>query len=201
MKGVDRPSLNQRFSIALKLAKAVQKWHSVGWVHQGISSPNVIFFLWKGTRKLDYSSPFLQGFEFARPDADPSIGRPADDILASLYRHPDRRMPERKGHRKIHDLYSLGVVLLEIGLWQSIVDIVQGKSKQVSSPETVRYKIQAAVSDRLSHYVGKTYQAAVNVCLDSDFGVELDDRQESRLARAFQKKVVDEIGKGVFLQG
>jgi hypothetical protein len=201
MKGADRPSLNQRFCIALKLAKAVQKWHSVGWLHQGISSPNVIFFMLKGIRKLDYSSPFLQGFEFARPDADPSIGRPADDILASLYRHPDRKIPERKGHRKIHDLYSLGVVLLEIGLWQSIVDIVQGKSKQVSSPEMVRYKIQVAISDRLGHYVGKTYQAAVNVCLNSDFGVELDDRQESRLARAFQKKVIDEIGKGVLLQG
>ncbi len=56
------------------LAKAVQKWHLVGWVHQGISSSSVIFFHKKDTNQVDYAQPFLHGFEFARPDSDPSMG-------------------------------------------------------------------------------------------------------------------------------
>jgi hypothetical protein len=198
-KGSVRPSLNNRLRIAFLLAKAVQKWHSVGWVHQGISSPNVIFLSFNDGNKIDYSSPFLQGFEFARPKSDPSIGRSDDDVAFKVYRHPNRQGPGRRGHTKVHDLYSLGVVLLEIGLWQSAFDIVNRGRKETITPTSMLQKLQGACSERLAHYAGSSYQTAVGVCLSSRFDVDLDDQNESRLAISFQKRVVDELGKGVMM--
>jgi hypothetical protein len=192
-----RPSLNDRLKIAYLLAKAVQKWHSVGWVHQGISSPNVLFLTFNDGNKIDYSCPFLQGFEFARPKSDPSIGRSADDISINVYRHRSRQGSERKGHTKVHDIYSLGVILLEIGLWQSAFDIVNRERKETITPSLMLRRLQGACLERLAHYAGISYQRAVNVCLTSEFGVDLDDLNESRLAASFQKRVVDELGKGV----
>jgi hypothetical protein len=192
-----RPSLNERLKIAVLIAKAVRKWHSVGWVHQGISSPNVLFLAFKHGKKIDYSHPFLQGFEFARPTSDPSMGRSVDDIAFNVYRHPNRQGSTRKGHTKVHDLYSLGVVLLEIGLWQRAFDIVNGRRKETITPSLMLERLQRASLERLAHYAGTSYQRAVNVCLASDFGVDLDDQNESRLAASFQKIVVDELGKGV----
>ncbi len=195
-KASARPSLNDRFKIAFLLAKAVQKWHSVGWVHQGISSPNVLFFSFKNEKRIDYSRPFLQGFEFARPGSDPSIGRSTDDIAFNVYRHPSRQGSLRKGHTKMHDLYSLGVVLLEIGLWQSASHIVSHKRKGPVIANSMLQTLQGACLERLAHYAGASYQEAVHVCLTSRFEVDLDDENGSRLATSFQTRVVDELGKG-----
>lgn len=65
MKGPDRPSLDERLGLALALAKAVENWHLVGWLHQGISSFNIIFFHRPGTRRIDHAKPYLHCFEFA----------------------------------------------------------------------------------------------------------------------------------------
>jgi hypothetical protein len=198
-KGPKRPTLNERFHIALVLAKAVQKWHSVGWLHQGISGPNVIFFTKEGSERVDYMSPFLQGFDFSRPGSDPSIGISTNNIGFEIYRHIDRQGAHRKGHRKIHDLYSLGVVLLEIGLWQNAFDIisVSDKNSQLSTPRMKRDKLLGACSRRLAHYAGTAYASAVNVCLSGNFEVDLDDAMESRLARSFENKVIKELSKVV----
>lgn len=85
-----RPTLNERIRISYLLEKALQKWHVVGWVHQSISSNHVLIFQNKHTRQVDFSPPFLHGFEFARPDSDPFIGRASDNLEFNIYRHPDR---------------------------------------------------------------------------------------------------------------
>lgn len=196
-----RPSLDDRFRIAAKLAKAVLKWHSVGWVHQGISSPNVIFFTMKRSGQVDYENPFLQGFDFARPKSDPSIGRSASDIAFNVYRHPERQGLSRRSHTKIHDIYSLGVVLLEIGLWQRAFDIVADRKDMnktsAMEPHTIRERLLHAAQHRLAHYSGRTFQSAVEVCLTGSIGSEMDDRHDTNLARSFQHLVIDMLSSGV----
>ncbi|KAF4629756.1 hypothetical protein G7Y89_g8388 [Cudoniella acicularis] len=191
-----RPSLNESFDIAFLLAKALQKWHSIGWVHQSISSPNVIFFEYEGG-KVDFASPFLGGFEFARPDSDPSMGHAADDLTFNVYRHPNRQGDARKGHRKIHDIYSLGVVLLELGLWQSSFDIVTSRMKSSIPALVIKQKLQVAAAERLPHYAGRSYKAAVEACLSSSLHTGWDDENESQLAVSFVKMVVDKLAKGL----
>ncbi|KAI0182215.1 hypothetical protein EV127DRAFT_73258 [Xylaria flabelliformis] len=197
MKGTARPTLNERFRIAYLLATALQKWHSVGWLHQGISSHNIIFFKVDDHEGFDYKNPFLHGFEFARPDFDPSIGRTLDDDASNIYRHPSRQGPSRRGHRKIHDMYSLGVVMLEIGLWQTAWDMIELESRSPIKPPAVQKIFQIASSNRLPHYIGESYASAVDACLLSSLGVDIDDERGSRLARAFEHQVIDKLREGI----
>jgi hypothetical protein len=181
-----RPSLDERLKIAYTLAMAVHKWHSAGWLHQGIASPNIRFF----------TQPFIQGFEFARPDSDPSLGRPTRNPYFDVYRHPARQGPAQEGHRKFHDYYALGVVLLEIGLWQSATKMLH-LTREHMSAEVVRLTLQQHCSDRLAHYAGRQYQEAVELCLTSGFDVNNDDKHESQLLRRFYESVVVKLGNGV----
>ncbi|KAI0471819.1 hypothetical protein GGR56DRAFT_93512 [Xylariaceae sp. FL0804] len=212
VKGAERPSLDDRLKMALKLARAVQKWHSVDWVHQGISSLNVIFFAraasdGKKATAIDYGMPFLHGFEYARPDPDPSIGHPSSNEKADHYRHPEVQGPGRRRYLKPHDLYSLGVVMLEIGLWQTARDLAKAVRPTESSPaspgtyprpaEQRKHLFLRHCTGRLPHYAGLRYTEAVRTCLSSEFGVDVDDRSGSRLTRAFQSKVIDRLALGV----
>ncbi|KAK6080564.1 hypothetical protein SCUP234_05110 [Seiridium cupressi] len=192
-----RPSMDDRIAIALGMATAIQKWHSVGWVHQGISSHNIIFFRSEITGHIDYLHPFLHGFDFARPDSDSSIGRALDDVAFNVYRHPHRQGTARKGHRKVHDLYSLGVVMLEIGLWQTAASMLDRKREY--QPFEIQKVLQNACSDRLAHYAGVSYQSAVTTGLDSMFEVGVDNETGSNLARAFEVKVMQMIRRGISL--
>lgn len=209
-RGAERPSFDDRLKIALMLAKAVQKWHSVDWVHQGINSLNIIFFKQniggttsKSGKEIGYGMPFLHGFEYSRPDPDPSIGHPSSNDKTDCYRHPE---VQGLGHQKFlkkHDIYSLGVVLLEIGLWQTAEEIIKTSRRAIpTTTGVVKEKSQERsvflhhCSERLAHYAGERYRDAVDACLSSDFGVNLDDQSGSRLARAFQSRIIDTIASG-----
>ncbi|KAK4205083.1 hypothetical protein QBC40DRAFT_65783 [Triangularia verruculosa] len=195
IKGHLRPSLDERMKIAFALAKAVENWHAVGWLHQGISSQNVIFFHKPGTARIDYTTPFLHGFDFARPGSDPSVGRAASSIEFNVYRHPDRQGTVQRGHLVKHDVYSLGVVLLEIGLWQSVLKIVP----RSTSGEEIRSLLMEQCQGRLAHFVGKSYQGVVVCCLMSSYQAEFDDAKGSRSAKSFHDNVVVPLGRGIQL--
>lgn len=196
LKRRSRPTMNDRFKMAYALANAVHKWHSAGWLHQGIGSPNIQFLRLKEGRQIDFAQPFLFGFDFARPDSDPSLGRATDDPAFDVYRHPARQGPARKGHRKIHDYYALGVVLLEIGLWQNAAKIVT-RTGEGLRPQAVQHLLKQDSSERLAHYAGVLYKEAVDRCLSSHFDIETDDEGESQLLGRFHDEVVTKIGAGI----
>ncbi|KAI4712917.1 hypothetical protein J4E89_001895 [Alternaria sp. Ai002NY15] len=206
-----RPTLEERLTMASSIAKAVEQWHRVDWVHQSISSHNIIFLQplsAASDARLQFHAPFLHGFDFARPNAKPSIGRYVEDIKHDIYRHPDRQGEVRDGHKKEHDLYSLGVVLLEIGLWRSTQDLVEDRAKppqkppkppklkseafQVAKKDMVKWLADAA-QDSLAHYVGSEYRDVVRTCLTSEFGVTQDDERKSRLLDAMDRMVLQKL--------
>jgi hypothetical protein len=202
-----RPALEERFTMALHIATAVAKWHQLDWVHQGISAHNV-FFLQPQAQKWAFSLPLLHGFSFSRPNAKPSIGRYVEDMKLDIYRHPERQGPSCDGHKKIHDLYSLGVVLLEIGLWRTSLSLVEAgfkdanKSRRsapdickedVPKDDMVKY-LKDAVRNHLAHHAGTKYQEAVMTCLTSEFGVHEDDKRDRRLLKALDELVLQKIG-------
>jgi hypothetical protein len=65
---------------------------------------------------VDYDNPFVVGFEFSREESDRSTTEQDDKLERNIYRHPDRQGPPEARFNMLHDIYSLGVVLLEIGL-------------------------------------------------------------------------------------
>ena len=112
-----RLPLQQRLSLAKQLSKALLNWHMAGWHHQEISSRNIQFFSTHSSPEPNFAAPYLCGFDFSRESGKISTTRDAKDMEFSVYRHPDRQFDTTSSHMLKHDIYSLGVVLLDLGLW------------------------------------------------------------------------------------
>lgn len=122
---VPRFSLSHRLRFACDLAKAVLYVHLVGWVHKSIRPENILLLEDPSSgksRRFPYtlSNPFLAGFEYARNVKTASNRRSDIEWHLNIYRHPKRQFLERNSeYTMAHDIYSLGVVFLELGLWGS----------------------------------------------------------------------------------
>ncbi|EGZ68617.1 hypothetical protein NEUTE2DRAFT_160907 [Neurospora tetrasperma FGSC 2509] len=135
-----KPSLSQRFDLALKLCTTVLNLHAVNWLHKGIFSDNVIFYFdWgNGLNKAmkqvyDPEKPYLCGFGYSRPEKSKTTARSLN-MAWDLYRWPaiQREHPTDHNSRKTYDLYSLGLVLLEIGHWKPLDEILGLKESEPS---------------------------------------------------------------------
>jgi hypothetical protein len=174
-------SLPQRFQIAETLAKAVWYLHTVGWLHKSVRSKNVAFFYDQDGR-LNPSTLHVTGFEYSRLDSDHTELKGFDrDFEKNLYRHPDRQGPPTTRFRKLHDLYAVGLVLLEIGLAQTLSIIVSEALRQAAiergkslslNPVRVMKIFKACAVGQVAHNMGASYASAVLLCLD---GVEDSD--------------------------
>ncbi|KAF2662016.1 hypothetical protein K491DRAFT_673538 [Lophiostoma macrostomum CBS 122681] len=194
-----RPTLGQRFLIAQKIGQALLKWHSVGWLHESISSLNVLFFQNQTSNTIDYSEPLLYGFSFSRYTghySTPCQGK--DDIIRNVYQHPERQglFPEFT-HRKEHDLYSFGVLLFELGFWSRAPELF---SKYLAL-ERIK-AIKSGMLRRVQHLepeMGTAFAGATKACLEMDLGVREDDEAKSKLARAFESRVLRKLDPGTRL--
>ncbi|KAI0400647.1 hypothetical protein F4802DRAFT_475830 [Xylaria palmicola] len=113
-------SLSTVIRIAKQLVRSVHYVHTCGFVHKNIRPENVLVFPSGNDSSLGQS--FLIGFTAFR-DANFQTNLQGDTAWhRNLYRHPQRQgalVHER--YIMQHDIYSLGVCLLEIGLWRYFV--------------------------------------------------------------------------------
>ncbi|QGA19453.1 hypothetical protein EYB26_007142 [Talaromyces marneffei] len=167
--------LDQRFQLAKKLARSVTFVHTYGFVHKNIRPDTIVVF-------QDHSSvlghSFLVGFERFRPAAAGSQLQGDPRWETNLYRHP-RRQGSRPEDTYImqHDIYSLGVCLLEFGLWSSFVcpngesmgpgpELVQaGVMIGTDDAFSIKRKLVSMASDRLPGLMGPRYTNIVISCL------------------------------------
>ncbi|KAL2068666.1 hypothetical protein VTL71DRAFT_15004 [Oculimacula yallundae] len=125
----DRP-LDERFSLAKQLAKAVMFVHSAGFVHKNIRPENIITF---GEKETGILWAFLTGFETFRLAEGKTLHSGDSDWEKNIYRHPHRQgINPEDDYIMQHDIYSLGVCLLEIGIGESLV--LKNEGNIVSSP-------------------------------------------------------------------
>ena len=199
IKLLSKVALEQRFKMAVSLCHGLQKWHSFNWLHKGIRSDNVLIFQRKGSQYWDFDNPFLGGQEYARPDRETSSARYVENFKENVYRHPDRQGLPRESHTKMHDIYSLGVVLLEIGLWQPVTQFKEFHNGTARlTPEHMSKIIVANAENRLHHFMGSDYKTAVLKCLMGGLRAEIDDiRFASQLAQNFKTMVIQSIAKGI----
>jgi hypothetical protein len=140
--------------------------------------------------------------------------RPTDNACADIYRHPivqstgnrEESSAARESYKKSFDLYSLGIVLLEIAHWRTIEQIVD------VDLETARPKQTWPVMERLvkkepqhlafvKSHLGNTVEAVVRTCLEGPeaFGLdgECDERRgivAAALLERFGEMVVRRLG-------
>ncbi|KEF55613.1 uncharacterized protein A1O9_08363 [Exophiala aquamarina CBS 119918] len=207
--GKRKQSLRNRFFLAYALAMTVLNIHSSGWVHKDLWSHGIIIIPSSRPSKQSgstYLIPYVAGWGVARPTAAKETDlRPDYSIEANLYRHPNRQQQPSKKYTLIHDLYSLGVLLMEIGVWDTVDNMFQSQikwaKKQNSPPKVdlVRLEWRRFVKTEVERQMGEVYARAVGCCLLSDFGVDKDDDAETNLAVSFKNLVVDAIKPGITL--
>lgn len=200
--------LEQKFALAIDFCQAVLNIHICGWVHKSIRSSNVIL----GPSNLDVVQsssqgrfqryiPYLKGFDFSRPNQGRSSGRPATDLITNLYRHPARQGIPTETFNKEHDLYAVGVVLLEIGLWRTVTSIFKsplaqaGQGGQFPNGEGIRDWLMTLAKTNLPPLMGTKYSEAVQKCIGG-FGIIDDNTERSGLELAFRQQVLDLLEAG-----
>jgi hypothetical protein len=112
-------SLSERFKLANDLARAVSYVHTFGFVHKNVR-PETILLLKNDESSI--RSAFLIGFDSFRMASGKTLRKGEAAWERCLYQHPQRiGSSPSEDYVMHHDIYSLGVCLLEIGLWESFV--------------------------------------------------------------------------------
>ncbi|KAK5746865.1 hypothetical protein LTR17_000495 [Elasticomyces elasticus] len=113
-------SLRTRVAMAHRLSRWLMYLHLVNWLHKGLRSHSVLFF--KENRSPDFSQLYVTGYEYSRVSREGhTTTAPPPDRDWQWYTHPDYLAGSR--FRKTFDMYSLGIILIEIAYWQSIEGI------------------------------------------------------------------------------
>ena len=169
------PSLSARISLCAVLARSVHSFHAVNWLHKALRADSIVFP--SSSEPPDLSAPFVSGFELSRPSMIHEMTeKPKFNPWHDIYRHPNSQSSQSDGtYRKSYDIYSFGVMLLEICLWKSVEDLIGlnlvdakptsllqvrsqllGKSilpPDVAKPEPYLHQIACACGDALSQVV------------------------------------------------
>ena len=158
------PTLEERYQLANLLAEGMLKLHSISWLHKGFTSNSVVFF--DHGDGFNVIHPLMLGFGLGRTSEKTAetIDLRHMGSEFKIYQHPDLRTDTHKRYEMRYDIYSFGLVLLEIGLWQSIYYF---KEKNQDAQQ-FRRKVRNICETHLPHYMGKGYQRAVLRCIDDD---------------------------------
>ncbi|PNP53781.1 hypothetical protein THARTR1_05905 [Trichoderma harzianum] len=188
------PDLDDRIRLAQTLAVAVWSLHSLDWLHKSICSSNIVFFpsafstsglspTASAALVPDISLPYLSGFGASRPELDTALSVvPRNPSIEDLHRHPASL--RGRPHIKPFDIYSFGLVLLEIGLWK----VLQTYYKAHYTAERWRDKVVLAVLvPGLGSKVGKRYREVVEMCL------RVDEEMSSSEAGELMEEVVNKL--------
>ncbi|KAH7113305.1 hypothetical protein B0J11DRAFT_572774 [Dendryphion nanum] len=161
------PPLEDRFRLAYTLARTFSTIHGSHFVHKDVNSSNILVFRKNrrqsaNTKALQYDlrSAAISSFDlFSEFDIEPSNTMPS----VNIYRHPeDPKFTGEKGkeHGPQFDLYSLGLVLLEVGLWVPLSDL--WKTKYTLSD--FKQRVEDIYIRRLASKCGTAYMQAVRDC-------------------------------------
>lgn len=212
-------TLNQRLQLARQMSRAVMLVHASSFVHKNIRPETIIV----AERKDDANSkwPFLIGFERFRLAEGKTFRRGDDSWEKNLYRHPSRQgaRPD-EDYMMQHDIYSLGINLLEIGIWQSLLEwseTAQSFTPQSqleidigADPKRLRERalntkkiVIRMAREILPQTMGQTYSGMVVSCLTcldnsgNSFGDEdeLDDDDGILVGLRYIEKIWTELQK------
>lgn len=114
-------SLNERLHIMKRLASTVLFVHLAGHVHKNIRADTVLLFRDPAKPELVLGEPYLVGFENTRKDGAGSQRLSVRQLEKYYYLPPDRQDETTRDFSMLDDIYTLGVVFLELALCFSFV--------------------------------------------------------------------------------
>lgn len=166
--------LNVRLRLARQVAGAVFSVHATALVHKNIRPETILLF------RDSYQTPyeevrigdaFLVGFDKSRGTKGETVGTNFLDAWDVRMYHP----PTRDGiaptkYAMLHDIYALGVVLLQIGLWRSFVgslDTVDEYDEDDELIRTVTFRKPLYPFDEIPASQEETHQRLMSCAFDA----------------------------------
>lgn len=157
------PSLEIKYRLAHNIATAVFDLHSKGIVHGNIYPSNIIFIEHQSRARsrtdvgqINMRQSFLSSYDIFSDNAVNG----SENTAISLHKHPlDPRVTpytHLTSESKSLDLYSLAMLLLEIGLWSSLSDIFPTMNTIPENP--------TSIFKQLATRCGSLYMKAVQAC-------------------------------------
>lgn len=183
--------LEIRMRTAYALCEALLNLHSVGWYHKAIKSENVLCFRQgseMGNTALstawELQCPYLVGFDCSRPlDAE---SRTTVDFSTrnNIYKHPDR-WDQPRSFQRHHDIYALGILLLEVGCWKRL-ETMSNKIEafeHFKKSDALRLLLLGSILDKCAHAAGTQFASAVRFCLEERQWSDLEEWQVQKMMR------------------
>ena len=190
-------ALEDRFRLAHGLAVSLLSFHEAGWLQKNISSFNIGFFHHKDESWLHaMDKPYFLGYLNSRPSDDAASTVYVENPLETAYQHPDYLGGRGSVRYRLQfDYYSLGLILLEIGRWQSL----EHMSEKTGSRHEMRDRLRNDKVKRLRQNMGSMYENAVTLCLGDGFrplaGMENSTSGDVDLRLKFSDHVVNQLAK------
>jgi hypothetical protein len=192
--------LDERFSLSYQLTKSVLFLHLSGWLHKGLRSDNILCF-GNNCDRIAVNDPYIVGFEYSRQSGSSNQTEGVlDDLEFNLYRHPDvQGLPEepvdndaktavrqtRPPYAQKYDVYSLGVILLEIGVLRSAYNMYDQAQRQqeygTHSAERFSTWLRDKEVPKLGRIMGRTYRDVVLRCLSGNLADDAKMSPETAL--------------------
>ena len=162
------PCLEDRLRLAFRLALSLLHIHAKGVSHRNINSSNVVFV--DDNPSTDPSTmpwkdgairrPFLTSFDTSAEDTH---AEHQESFISRIYRHPMAESGRRSVYKPAYDIYSLGLILLEVGLWMPIHQLWKTKY----SYQIFKTRLQAIYAKKLAGKCGNRYMRVVEYCLSA----------------------------------
>lgn len=177
------PSLEDRFRLAFNLTSSLLHLHAKGLLHRNINSRNVIFFTNDAQDSSDSKPwknglirrPFLTSFDQCSGDVYGEIEEP---FISNIYRHPHTQRGQRSLFKPSFDIYSLGLLLLEIGLWMPISKLWKTRYTRAN----FKTRLQTIYARKLAGKCGTNYMKVVEFCLMAE---EQNHQPQSKKGNSF----------------
>ena len=205
MRTTKMPSLTKRKDLASSICQSLMYLHSVNWLHKGIRSSKIIFFVSEG-EKVAFAEPTLSGFEYARPDTSGEATEPTPQYShEDIYKHPETMNGVPARSKKSYDIYSLGVVLAEIAHWRSIYELYplprERKAARVTVKRVRDFLLTSDFLESTDGAVGEVYVEAMRKCLMGGEEIGLYKKTEetepevgAAMLQVYSTEVVAKIG-------
>jgi hypothetical protein len=191
-------SLAERATLMYLIAETVERLHAAGWLLISLQSTMIHFFERNESNDIDLSEPFISGLGRFRPiGRDDLVKEDPDDTFLQMYKHPSvQQLSKRNSFKRSHDLYALGLLLLEIAYWRPLSRILDPNLRE---PKHVRKELlsQPKYLEFVEKVAGETIADIIRKCLEGpeafSLGAGFDKASEEELAAAFNAQIVTRL--------
>ncbi|KAI1623633.1 hypothetical protein EDD37DRAFT_431247 [Exophiala viscosa] len=173
-QGSPHPALEDRFRLAYNVALSMMGYFAHGETHQHINSSNILVLgsgdhIHSSNAPKEMRSPYLlqscQDFL--------SQSQAEEPFASTIYRHPDHDVRASEVV-PAYDIYSLGLLLLEIALWTPLSRLWKPRYTR----EVLMDRVQRVYVPKLASRCGTKYMRVVQRCLQAPTALQYQNNYE-----------------------